>query len=244
MIMKKGIIIIPVKNEFNSLITILKKLSDKEDVLVINDSNKKFKFKDIEILENKKNLGKGISIRKGFGHVIKKRYEYVIIMDSDGEHSPDLISSFRKKIKNKDIVFGQRMNYRSFSRKLSNKFASFWLKRTGINLLDTTCGFMAIKTRSIKKMDLKSKGFDIDIEIILESFKNDISYDVIEFNNKNFSPTGIKFKDIMIINKRFDSWILDNKSIIKKRTNKINQMSIFIFSKIGLILSDLFLKKN
>lgn len=42
----------------------------------------------ITILTNEVNRGKGFSLRKGFDYANQQGYDYVITMDSDGQHYP------------------------------------------------------------------------------------------------------------------------------------------------------------
>ncbi|PLW80713.1 hypothetical protein C0585_01335 [Candidatus Woesearchaeota archaeon] len=237
----KGLIIIPVKNEYSSLKNILESLKD-ENILVVNDNYKEFNYpnkKDLIILENKKNLGKGASLKKGFQYAIDNKFNYVIMMDADGEHPPNLIPEFKEKLQKKDMVFGQRRFHRSLSRKIFNLFASFWVRRLGINIDDATCGYMGIRTKILKNMVLKSKGFDIDIELIMESLKFTKKHGVVNIDNKKFDSSNIKRRDILDINDRYDLWIIENKGFLLKKYGKTKYSFLYISAINGLIIGKL-----
>ena len=74
------------------------------------------------IIKNKKNMGKGFSIKKAFRFILKKKYiDGVIIADSDGQHSINDINKILKlysKNSNKFII-GQR-KFKFFKTPLRN----------------------------------------------------------------------------------------------------------------------------
>ena len=103
--MKTYKILIPVFNDWESLLTLLNnihnlKISNLANLkfLVIDDCsseklNKKIEFDsflDIEIIKNPKNIGHGKSIANGINYLSKKNdFDYLIVMDGDGEDRPD-----------------------------------------------------------------------------------------------------------------------------------------------------------
>jgi dolichol-phosphate mannosyltransferase len=180
-------IIVCVYNEIDTISKILKKLDlvelpynyEKEIIIVDNNSNdgtKEFlkdllNLKKYIIVFQKKNLGKGSSIITGLNFVSG---DLTIFQDADLEYEPynyvDLIKYLKKN--NLDSVFGSRINTDDkdyFYYKL-NKFAVICLTKT-INFLfkssftDVATNHKLIRTDILKKLNLKSKGFNLDFEI-------------------------------------------------------------------------------
>ena len=105
--MKTYKILIPVFNDWESLLSLLKNIHALKiynlvhiKILIVDDCstetlNKKIEFdsfKDIEIIKNAKNIGHGKSIAYGINYISKKNdFDYLIVMDGDGEDRPEEI---------------------------------------------------------------------------------------------------------------------------------------------------------
>ena len=115
--MKKFIILFPVYNDWDSLWKLceeinaeVKNLDADFSFLFINDASteKKINFpknlnkiNSIKVINMKKNHLSGRCIAIGLQHIIKKEnFDYVIVMDSDGEDKPEYILDIFKKISN------------------------------------------------------------------------------------------------------------------------------------------------
>ena len=129
--MFKEIIIIPSFNEIYSLKKILKKLSTKYKLIVIDDgsedsTSKILNLLNIESIINKKNIGYEKSLIKAFHYTIKKypNTKNIITFDADGEHKTsdlDKIITFCK-IRKPGLLICNRQNIKRFSEKLINFF--------------------------------------------------------------------------------------------------------------------------
>ena len=103
--MKTYKILIPVFNDWESLLILLNNIHALKinnlahiKILIIDDCsseilNKKKEFdsfKDTEIIKNSKNIGHGKSIANGINYLSKKNdFDYLIVMDGDGEDRPE-----------------------------------------------------------------------------------------------------------------------------------------------------------
>jgi len=115
--MKNYRILIPVFNDWDSLLTLLSNIDSLKlntlgniKVLIIDDYSteilkQKIHFKsfdNIEIRKNSRNIGHGKSIANGIQYLIEKDdFDYLIIMDGDGEDRPEEI----KELILKSITF-------------------------------------------------------------------------------------------------------------------------------------------
>ena len=119
--MKKIIILIPVYNDWESLKKLLKEINENIKVfndinfecLIINDAStnqlidlaKPSKFALMEILNMKENRGHARCNAFGIRHIFQnKEFDYLILMDGDGEDRPVEIKYLIEKIReNPDI---------------------------------------------------------------------------------------------------------------------------------------------
>ncbi len=145
--MLKFIILIPSFNEERSLIKILKKIRNFK-VQIIDDCSEDNtfkilqKFKNIMIHRNKKNIGYEQSLKKGFDLIRNRKFDYIITMDADGEHS---IENLKKIIKfcrknNPDLVIGNRHRKNRYLELILS-----YLFKLKFNVLDPLSGFKAYK---------------------------------------------------------------------------------------------------
>lgn len=202
-------------------------------VILIDDGSKIpiKSSKKYSVLRNSANKGKGYCLKLGFEYALKNKYDAVVCLDGDGEHSPEDIPIFIDRLKEKDIVLGQRRGYRSAERSILNKWASIWV-RILLPIEDTQCGFIGIRSKLIKKMKLDSEGFSINLEILLEAFKNNARFDSVNINQKIRKISGVKFKDYLEINNLFDAWVIKNyKGLPVKKSRKL---ILLVASIIGL----------
>ena len=113
--MKKIIILMPVFNDWDSLIKLLGEINliiqkfrnFSFECIVINDSStlktpsikKPNIFKSLTLINMRENRGHARCIASGLRYInSKKEYDYVIVMDSDGEDRPDEIEDLVNKI--------------------------------------------------------------------------------------------------------------------------------------------------
>ena len=164
---KKILIITLARNEESTISWILKKSLKYGDVLVVNDGSvdntlKLAKEFPVRIISNNTPLGYSNSKRVGLNYALKNKYKNIILIDSDGEHSPNLIEEFIKNLKDPvSIIFGKR-KIKRFSEKI---ICNYYKIIYGVS--DVLCGMIAIKTEEIQKELLNSKKDDLGMEIIL-----------------------------------------------------------------------------
>ena len=118
----KKYLILPVKNPTKELLKIINYFQNKKKIIIVDDGSKinnqffKLSFKKALIIKNKKNMGKGFSIKKAFRFILKKKkyIDGVIIADSDGQHSINDINKILKlysKNSDKFIIGQENLNF-------------------------------------------------------------------------------------------------------------------------------------
>jgi len=180
----KTCILIPSYNEESTIGEVVKKLKFNDlEVIVIDDGSTDETSKIASeagaiVMRHVKNLGKGISLKEGFDFVLRMtNFDSIIIMDGDGQHSPDDVPALIKHAEEKegDIIVGNRMTYvknMPFIRLATNRFMSFLLSlMCRQHIPDTQCGFRLIKRKVLEQLDLKTKKYDLDSEILIKASK-------------------------------------------------------------------------
>lgn len=182
-------IVVPCFNEIETIKEITSKIVNtlnkyQYEILVIDDCSTDGSFKilneiqsnnkNIKILSNSKNLGKGASLRKGFEEATG---EIICIQDADLEYDPiDLIKMINLVIEGSaDVVFGSRFRGNGPVRAnlYINRVANFIITTltnifTNLSLTDIECCYKVFKKKDIQKIDLKENRFGIEPELTIK----------------------------------------------------------------------------
>lgn len=174
-------IVIPANNESYTIGFLAESLSKKGfDVVVIDDGSKDetgviAQEKGAIVIRHNEKKGKGYSLREGFQYALDRDYDAVIIMDGDGQHEVSEIDRFLVEAqKNKRcVIVGNRMvNTKGmpFVRYCTNRFMSWLISLTcGQSIADTQCGYRYIHCDILKAIDLTSRDFEIETEILMKA---------------------------------------------------------------------------
>ena len=175
------IVVIPSYNEALTIGSIVRDVTGMGfNVLVIDDgSSDNTRAEALDngamVIRNKKNLGKGGSIRKGVRHVLEKtNYKWMILMDGDGQHHSEDILVFLEATSNNDvdIVVGNRMTATKNMptvRYWTNRFTSYITSKICRQKIpDSQCGYRLIRVEALKNVTLSSDNYDIESELLIE----------------------------------------------------------------------------
>ncbi len=190
-------IIIPVFNEENTIIDLLKIVESVDysipsEIIIVNDGSTdktyeqllkmKPPIKGIKIISYKKNKGKGYAIRQGIKNI---NGDIMIIQDADFEYDPNQIPTLIKPIieGQYDVVYGSRFlgscKNMKFSFLFGNKFLTFITNLLfGSQLTDIETCYKTIHKDVLRELNLESDGFEIEAEITSKILKN--SYKIKE----------------------------------------------------------------
>ena len=182
-------IIIPCYNEKRTILEIARKVlaveipADKE-LIVVDDCSTDGSGELIRdelqgkatIVRHERNRGKGAAIRTGIGRATG---DYVLIQDADLELDPEdyrsLLAPVREGIA--DVVFGTRMINYDYHHAVQGSSAdrAVFLAGLALNFLvnalftatitDVMIGYKLIRTDIFRSLDIRSDGFDIEVEI-------------------------------------------------------------------------------
>jgi len=182
-------VVIPVFNEELTIGDIiartrstLEKLDLPYEVLVIDDGSAD---RSAEISQaNEAHVLRGV--HQGKGHALRLGFErakgnVIVTLDSDGSHQPEEIPMVLECMKeNKvDFVIGSRF----FSNQINNAkipkvnrignrmFNNLIRFLTGMKVSDSQSGFRVIRSSILRRMELNSKGYEVESEMLVKALK-------------------------------------------------------------------------
>ena len=194
--MGRGIVIIPTYNEIENIEVIIRAVFSQATVfhiLVVDDNSPDLtalKVKELQnefpkqlfLLSRKEKSGLGTAYIEGFKWCLKREYQYIFEMDADFSHNPkDLIRLYEEcHINGADIAIGSRyikgvnvVNW-PLSRVILSYCASIYVRIiTGMNIRDSTAGFICYKRQVLECLDLdaiKFVGYAFQIEMKFKAF--------------------------------------------------------------------------
>jgi len=199
-----SIVIIPTFNEKENIEAIIRKVFSLEksfDILIIEDNSpdgtaaiikrlmKEFP-EHLFIEERKGKLGLGTAYIHGFKWALAKDYKYIFEMDADFSHNPEDLLRLYDATANKgyDAAIGSRyitgvnvVNW-PMGRVLMSYYASAYVRLvTGLNIRDTTAGFMCYTAKVLRNIDLdkiKFTGYAFQIEMKYTAIK--MGFNIVE----------------------------------------------------------------
>jgi glycosyltransferase involved in cell wall biosynthesis len=127
------------------------------------------------VLSHDDTRGKGQAVRTGLAHILASPdADYVLILDGDRQHlpaeAPRLIEAARSS--GADLVVGERQFDRDAmpaSRYYANVVGSRALSSfMGSNLRDTQCGYRLFRAAMLRRLPLRSTGYDIETEMLVK----------------------------------------------------------------------------
>ncbi len=215
--MPKISVIIPAYNEELSVGKIVKKtkyvLKDIDhEIIVIDDGSQDNTAKTAlengaEVIKHPYNIGNGASVKSGLRKVSG---DIIILMDADGQHSPEDIPRLLEKSPEYDMAIGARKKWngillhRKIANALYNIFASYLISR---KVEDLTSGFRAIKADIAKKFIYllpNTFSYPTTLTMALSKSGYSISYVPIETRKRkgkskiNLLSDGVRFLLIMM----------------------------------------------
>lgn len=191
-----SVVIIPTYNEkenIENIINAVFALPVMFDVLIIDDNSPDGTAAFVErmqkqwdgrlhLLKRSGKLGLGTAYIMGFKWCLNAGYEFIIEMDADFSHPPKKLLELRQAcLDGADVAIGSRyvsgvnvVNW-PMGRVIMSYYASAYVRIvTGMNVRDTTAGFVCYRRNVLEAIDLdkiRFKGYAFQIEMKFTAFK-------------------------------------------------------------------------
>jgi dolichol-phosphate mannosyltransferase len=202
--MNPYLVIIPTYNEIENIDAMIHRvmgLEKKIDLLIVDDNSPDGTAEVVKLLQNTypnqlhllqradKN-GLGTAYIAGFHWALERPYEYICEMDCDFSHPVDQLPKlFEKCEQGADVCVGSRyyggvvnvVNW-PMGRVLMSYYASKYVQFvTGLNIADTTAGFVCYKREVLEKIgidEIKFRGYAFQIEMKFRASRR--GYKIVE----------------------------------------------------------------
>jgi glycosyltransferase involved in cell wall biosynthesis len=184
-------VIVPAYNEEQGLPVVLENLNSLLDetyeVIVVDDGSsdgtrKAAQAGHCRVISHAVNRGKGAAMRTGIRHA---RGKNVIFIDADGTYPVSAIPVIAEKLKTHEMVVARRMtgsNIHPFNR-LGNWMFGFMMKFLYKSVVvDPLSGLYGIHTDFLKRMSLRSQGFEIETEFTIKAAQMHLKVGQIEIS--------------------------------------------------------------
>ncbi len=120
--------------------------------------------------------GKGQALRAGIAHLAEDDFDYHLFLDGDGQHDPADFAAFLHHLAEhpeSDFLIGSRLLDRAKippKRWRTNALGSWTLGRiAGVKWEDSQSGFRLIRKKVIDRLELRSTGFAIEMEMAMKA---------------------------------------------------------------------------
>jgi len=136
----------------------------------------------VHLLRHRPKMGIGPAYKAGFAHALGTGADYIVQMDADLSHPPEMLPRFVELMAEADVVLGSRyvrgitvVNW-PIERLLLSYFGNWYARRvTGIPVHDATGGFKCWRREALARIDIegvRSNGYAFQIEMNFRAWRN------------------------------------------------------------------------
>ena len=186
--MNRGIVVIPTYNEAENLPLIVPQVLEQDprlEVLVVDDNSPDGtgRLADelaesngrVHVLHRPEKQGLGPAYRAGLRMALDLGADFVIQMDADFSHPPEILKVLVAEIEHHDVVLGSRylngitvVNW-PIERILISYFGNWYARKvTGLKITDATGGLRCVRRELLERMGferIKANGYAFQIEM-------------------------------------------------------------------------------
>lgn len=189
----KSVVVIPAYNEENSIGKVVSESKKYvEEVIVVDDGSvdhtaENSKKAGAKVIVHKTNIGYGAALQTGIKYALKNNADVIITLDGDGQHDPNHIPKFVKKIlSGSDIVIGSRLlmkssraeipSHRRFGIKLITKIVNLISQ---LKMTDLQGGFRAYRRTVFEEIEPKDFGMGFSVEVPIKGAKKGFRFEEV-----------------------------------------------------------------
>ena len=175
------LIAVPVFNEQKYVGRVLDKIKQfHADILVVDDGSTDdtptvlASRDDVAVIHHPENQGYGRSLIDAFGHADGKGYDWVITMDCDEQHEPEMIPEYKRLIESDrwDVISGSRylrptceddlppQDRRSINATITRVLNDLF----PLDITDAFCGYKAHRVSAMRKLALTETGYAFPLQ--------------------------------------------------------------------------------
>jgi len=172
--------VIPAYHEEKHIAGVVRRMRQKlDDVLVVDDGSRdktaeRAREAGAEVIVHSQNRGKGETIKTGLRHWLDRQFDFVIVLDADGQHRPEEIDRFVGAALSADepkLILGNRMDDVS-SMPLVRRIVNRWMSERisaacGQKIPDTQCGYRMLHRELIPDMLGGAHRFEYETEALI-----------------------------------------------------------------------------
>jgi polyprenyl-phospho-N-acetylgalactosaminyl synthase len=156
-----------------------------DDILVVDDSSADSTYETAllagaKVIRHPINRGPGAATATIIEYSRRNQYDFVIILDSDGQHDPKDIRKLLSVNETVDVVIGSRYINRSnmpLSRRLANFIGSIvTFIFFGLYIRDSQSGFKRLSRKAVMAMSIRFDGFEFCSEMVGEIKRKRLSW--------------------------------------------------------------------
>jgi len=177
------LIAIPVHNERKYVVPVLEKVRQfhRGDILVVDDGSTDGTTDilkgtaGIQRIRHRINQGYGQSLIDAFKFADRKGYDWVITMDCDEQHEPEMIPEFVRSIESDqwDLISGSRyLQARNDNdlpptdrRRINATITDLVNQQLRLNLTDSFCGYKAHRVEAMRRVHLDVPGYAFPMQL-------------------------------------------------------------------------------
>jgi glycosyltransferase involved in cell wall biosynthesis len=177
------LIAIPVHNERKYVVQVLDKVRQFHagDILVVDDGSTDGTSEilraipHIHALRHPVNQGYGQSLIVALAYAARREYDWVITMDCDEQHEPEMIPEFVRAIATDrwDLISGSRYLQTqdnndlppSDRRRINATITALVNQELNLNLTDAFCGYKAHRVEAMKRVKLDEPGYAFPMQL-------------------------------------------------------------------------------
>ena len=193
-------VVVPAYNPGEIIIDVIERARNHADTVVIVDDGCDAENRThleccshhpgVSLLRHERNCGKGFALMTGIAHCIDRMRagDYVLTMDSDGQHEPEDIAKFRALlIERTDVHFalGQRLDTRTMPVKsrIGNGVATaLYRLRTGTSIQDTQTGMRLLSKPFAQRVydEVRPGRYETEMDMLILAAQSLAKIDSVE----------------------------------------------------------------